>query len=57
MELKPEPNDMLQIVEAQRNQAMNECVRLAALLSAADRRIKELEAAAPPAPTPLQAVA
>ena len=57
MELTPDQNEVLQIVEQQRNGAMNESVRLAALLMAAQRRIKELEDAAPTAPAPLQAVA
>jgi len=57
VELTPDQNEVLQIVEQQRNGAMNESVRLAALLMAAQRRIKELEDAAPTAPAPLQAVA
>ena len=57
MELTPDPNEMLQITQQQLAASMAESTKLAALLNAAMRRIKELEDAAPPAPAPLQAVA
>ena len=54
MELTPDQNELLQIVESQRNGAMNESVRLAALLMAAQRRIAELEAKLPTEPVPVE---
>lgn len=41
--MESESNDVLRVLEQQRNLALNENVRLAALLIAAQRKIAELE--------------
>ena len=58
MDLVPDQNEMLQITQQQLAASMAEATKLAALLNAAVRRIKELEDQVKPAePEPLKAVA